>query len=237
MSSSKAVVVVDLQHDFLKLRGTPAARKSLCIPGAQRLVDHARAHGWRVIHVGTRHLSLDSLPPHQKRRRIASGDLALYCEAGGPGMAFVVEPAGDEEPIWKEAYDAFHGTDLEAQLDGVKQLFVAGVAVDCCVHQTVFSADRLEFETFVPYQAVSAADEVTYLVGLFALSKSACEVVDLEVLLAGGEAEDAVVPQDEVKARAGGWFREVVDTAQPGVLAMLRRVARRVGLELRRPRF
>jgi len=91
--SRVAVVVVDLQRDFLDpTLPSPFARweKAYCVPGVRRLLTFARRQDWRVAHVGTRHHSQASLPFHHRTR----GD-PPYCLVNTPGAEFVVELLAD----------------------------------------------------------------------------------------------------------------------------------------------
>jgi nicotinamidase-related amidase len=97
--SSVAVVLVDVQRDFLD--PTPpspvgAWQKAFCVPGIQRLLAYARSEGWQIVHVGTKHDSAASLPFHYREHNDA-----LYCQAGTPGCDFVVRPAPADTVLFK----------------------------------------------------------------------------------------------------------------------------------------
>ncbi|MBI2450009.1 MAG: nicotinamidase [Candidatus Nealsonbacteria bacterium] len=51
----------------------------------------------------------------------------------------------------KEAYSGFDGTDLEKLLkeNGVKRVYVCGLATDYCVKETALDAKKVGFETYV----------------------------------------------------------------------------------------
>ena len=60
----------------------------------------------------------------------------------------------------EEAYSAFAGTDLEEYLRSrrVQRLFVAGLATDYCVRQSVLDARKAGFEVVVLEDAIGAVN-------------------------------------------------------------------------------
>src|SRR4051812_19973617 len=98
-----ALAIVDVQRDFLDPRTASVGSwpKAFCVPGIERLVQHARGNGWQVIHIGTSHQDTGSLPTHQQRR-----GLAVYCSPGSPGIDFVVDKGADTV-LYKSWYSAF----------------------------------------------------------------------------------------------------------------------------------
>src|SRR4051794_2857387 len=103
-NSRVAVVIVDVQHDFLDETSARVAswEKAFCVPGIERLLEFARESGWLVVHVGTEHKDATTLPLHQQRR-----ELELYCEAGSEGCEFVIPVPDGEEKLYKTWYSAF----------------------------------------------------------------------------------------------------------------------------------
>lgn len=203
--SNVAVVVVDVQQDFLDQTACPSIatwQKAFCVPGVHRLLDYARTQGWKIIHVGTKHDSAATLPLHQRVR-----NFALYCEAGTAGCDFVVEPQSTDTVRFKTWYSAFDAG-LEDALDGVDIVVWAGVATNCCVQQSAFDADRLGLQSVIPLQAVSASRMDEFSASLAALGKSAARIADLDELLAGGDVTTIAVDIGEIRARAERWFTE-----------------------------
>lgn len=179
--SHVALVVVDVQKDFLDPTSADVGswKKAFCVSGIRQLLGFARERGWQVIHVGTRHDGSASLPAHQKRR-----GLDPYCASGPPGDDFVVSPGADDIILFKQWYSAFDA-DLEQHLDGIETVVWAGVATDCCIHQSAFDGDRRDLRNLIPIQAVSASDRSAFVASLLGLSKSAAEIVDLNELVLG----------------------------------------------------
>jgi biuret amidohydrolase len=201
--STFVLVIVDVQRDFLDptmASSVGSWPKAFCVPGIQRLVRHARASGWQVIHVGTMHQGINSLPAHQRRR-----GLAVYCSAGSPGGEFVVEPEPGDTVLYKKWYSAFE-SELADHLDHPTAIVWTGVATDCCIQQSAFDADRRGIRSLVPIQAVSASSRETFVASLATLAKSAAEVVDLDDLLRNDPLTSTPLESDEIKRIARAWF-------------------------------
>ncbi len=148
-----ALVVVDMQNDFVKEGGTlvvPDAEATL--PKLQGLLDLARGSGMKVIFTQDTHAEGDPeweiWPEHVRE--------------GSWGWEIVGEltPREDELVIRKVRYDAFYGTHLDHYLRvwGVDTLVICGTVANICVHYTAASAALRWFEVVVPRDATSALD-------------------------------------------------------------------------------
>jgi nicotinamidase/pyrazinamidase len=71
--------------------------------------------------------------------------------------AWVISKAFEKD---KDAYSGFQGTDLEARLkrEGVKRVFVGGLATDYCVRATALDALNVGFEVVLLGDAVRGVD-------------------------------------------------------------------------------
>ncbi|HKP90333.1 MAG TPA: cysteine hydrolase [Thermoleophilaceae bacterium] len=200
-----AVVLVDVQRDFLD-RTTPAGvgswEKAFCVPGIERLLDHARDQGWQVLHVGTKHDDASTLPNHHRRKEIP-----LYCQDGTPGCEFVIPAREDEPVLYKHWYSAFDDSGLEDHLSENTTIVWAGVASDCCIQQSAFEADHSGRHTVVPFQAVSASHRPAYVGSLVGMAKSACDVADLADILDRG-IEAPALEVDAIEERSRAWYTE-----------------------------
>lgn len=147
-----ALLVVDLQNDFVT--GT------LSVPGAAEVVapinELIRAFSARGLPVFA---SRDWHPADHISFHPQGGPWPIHCVAGTPGAEFVpdlVLPA-DAIHIHKaieretEAYSALSGTPLAEELRarGVRRLFIAGLATDYCVLNSVRDLVRLGIEPVV----------------------------------------------------------------------------------------
>jgi nicotinamidase-related amidase len=148
-----ALVVVDMQNDFVKEGGTlvvPDAEAT--IPKMQGLLDLARGSGMKVVFTQDTHTDGDPeweiWPEHVRE--------------GSWGWEIVEElaPREDELVIRKVRYDAFYGTHLDHYLRvwNVDTLVICGTVANICVHYTAASAALRWFGVVVPRDATSALD-------------------------------------------------------------------------------
>jgi nicotinamidase-related amidase len=148
-----ALVVVDMQHDFVSDGGAlqvPDARGT--VPVIADLIRRARAAGTRIVFTQDTHRDGDPefalWPPHAIE--------------GTPGHAIVDElhPLPDDTIIRKPRYDAFYGTPLDHLLRqwGVTTLVICGTVANICVHYTASSAALRWYDVVIPEDAVSALD-------------------------------------------------------------------------------
>jgi nicotinamidase/pyrazinamidase len=153
-----ALLIVDPQVDFCPGGALP-------VPGGDRIFDAVnRAARMAPVVVASR----DWHPPDHVSFKAQGGIWPVHCVRDTPGAEFY--PALDTSRIQKvvskatersqEAYSAFAGTDLEAYLrsQGVKRLFVGGLATDYCVRQSVLDARQAGFEVVVLEDAIGAVD-------------------------------------------------------------------------------
>lgn len=150
-SSKTALVVVDMQNDFVKEGGSlvvPDAEGT--IPAIQDLLGLARGSGMKVVFTQDTHAAgdpeWDIWPDH--------------VEEGTWGWEIVDElsPHEDEFIIRKIRYDAFYGTHLDHFLRfwGVDTLVICGTVANICVHYTAASAALRWYRVIVPRDATSA---------------------------------------------------------------------------------
>ncbi len=148
-----ALVVVDMQNDFVKEGGSllvPDAEGT--IPRIKSLLDLTRESGMKVVFTQDTHTEGDPeweiWPEHVRE--------------GSWGWEIVGElvPREDELVIRKVRYDAFYGTHLDHYLRvwGVDTLVICGTVANICVHYTAASAALRWFEVVIPRNATSALD-------------------------------------------------------------------------------
>jgi nicotinamidase-related amidase len=148
-----ALIVVDMQNDFVKEGGTlvvPGAEET--IPEIQNLLTLAREAGIKVIFTQDTHDEGDPeweiWPEHVRK--------------GSWGWRIVdeLQPLEGELVIRKVRYDAFYGTHLDHCLRvwGVDTLVICGTVANICVHYTAASAALRWFKVIIPKDATSALD-------------------------------------------------------------------------------
>jgi ureidoacrylate peracid hydrolase len=146
-----ALVVVDMQNDFVSPKGKMAAfgfeigcvRDS--IPAIQRLLSQARGLGWMVIHTAM-------------INELEQNPLSWYRFWGEPSMTIhgtwgaqhieELRPLPGETVLPKYTYGAFIGTNLDTMLRraGIETLVVAGTDVNICAGNTIHQGFALGYD-------------------------------------------------------------------------------------------
>ena len=180
MKDKLALLVIDMQRDFLDSEGYIARRGvdvrplRAIIPNVRCLLEAARECGIPVIHTREGHRPDLSDLPGVKARRAAragaaigsNGPLGRLLVRGEPGHAIVSElsPLATEVVIDKSGFGAFYATDLEHVLRtaGIRALALAGVTTDVCVHSTLREAIDRGFECVTVGDACAAADSTIH---------------------------------------------------------------------------
>lgn len=149
-----AVVVVDMQNDFVKPGGklvVPAAAKT--IEPIRRLLEKARSKGVKVFYTQDTHYEGDP-------------EFAIWGEHvrhGTWGWRIVDElaPAGGDIVVMKTRYDGFYGTPLEDLLRvyGIKNVVIVGTVANICVLHTAGSAALRGYSVIVPEDGISALND------------------------------------------------------------------------------
>lgn len=157
-----ALLIVDVQRDFLPGGALAVADGDAVIPALNRLILSAEETGAPVL------ASRDWHPPNHCSFREQGGLWPPHCIAGTAGAqissdlhlpqrAIIVDKGVSPET---EAYSAFSGTHLANTLRarGVTRLVIGGLATDYCVHATVLDALAQGFEVFVQEDAMRAVE-------------------------------------------------------------------------------
>ena len=171
--ATTALVVIDMQRDFLEPGGFGAAlgndvsllRDAIAPAGA--MIDAARAAGFLVIHTREGHREdLSDAPPHKVDRgdpvkRIgAPGPMGRILVRGEAGHDIIPElaPIPGEIVIDKPGKGAFFATDLDLILRnrGIRTLIVCGVTTEVCVHTTVREANDRGYRCIVVADACAS---------------------------------------------------------------------------------
>lgn len=153
LKSGDALIVVDVQRDFLPGGALGVPEGDAVVAPLNRLIDAFATAGLPVFY------SRDWHPADHCSFRAQGGPWPPHCIAATEGAGFarelvvlpnsiVVSKATTPE---RDAYSAFQGTALAAQLGaiGVKRVLVGGLATDYCVKATVLDARRHGFEVEV----------------------------------------------------------------------------------------
>ncbi|MDA4115067.1 MAG: nicotinamidase [Thaumarchaeota archaeon] len=149
----RALIVVDIQRDFCPGGSLPVADGDEIIPAVNELIGAFERAGLPVF------FTRDWHPKNHVSFKASGGPWPPHCVQNTPGASFhpaLVVPA-DAQVIDKgtlqaeDAYSGFQGTDLARKLRGlgVRQIYVAGLATDYCVKNTVLDGAAQGFETYV----------------------------------------------------------------------------------------
>jgi nicotinamidase-related amidase len=151
--ASTALVIIDMQNDFVRDEGTLQVESApSTIPAISRLLGLARESGMRVA------FSQDTHDPGDPEFEI----WPAHALRGTWGWEMIDEltPAEGELVVQKVRYDAFYGTELDHMLRlwNVRTIVLCGTVANICVHYTAASAALRWYDVVVPKDAVSAVE-------------------------------------------------------------------------------
>lgn len=184
ISESDALIVIDIQYDFVPGGALPVEKGDLIIPGTNKLILHFQdKHGTIVLTQDWHppdHLSFASSHPGKSPFDLYEGEglgpvlWPDHCVQGSSGAnlhkdlimvaAATIIKKGTKKKI--DSYSAFRENDqkTETGLAGylksrqVKRIFLVGLALDFCVHYSAIDARDFDFETFVVLDLTKGID-------------------------------------------------------------------------------
>ncbi len=157
-----AVIVVDVQKDFCPGGALPVAGGDEVVPVLNRWIEAAKGAGAQIV------VSRDWHPPGHMSFREQGGTWPPHCVQNTDGAEFhpdldvpgeaIVISKGDKAD--RDQYSAFDQTGLGARLEqqGIRRVWVGGLALDVCVRATVLDALKLGFEVHVIRAGTRAVD-------------------------------------------------------------------------------
>lgn len=166
-TAKTAVVIIDMQRDFLEPGGFGASLGndvsllSAAIEPCKRLLSAARQTGMLVIHTREGHLpDMSDVPKAKLERgkpslRIGQmGAMGRILIRGEEGQDIIPDlyPQAGEPVIDKPGKGAFYATELQSilQQHAIEYLIVCGVTTEVCVHTTVREANDRGYRCIVP---------------------------------------------------------------------------------------
>lgn len=162
LKKGDALIVVDVQNDFLAGGSLEVLQGNEIIPVFNRYIEAFRTKGLPVF--ATR----DWHPPNHCSFKAQGGPWPPHCVVDTEGAQFssdlilptstvIISTATEPD---KEAYSGFQGTDLNERLRSahIQRLFIGGLATDYCVLSTVKDAIDRAYKIFLLQDAIRAVN-------------------------------------------------------------------------------
>jgi nicotinamidase-related amidase len=145
--SKRAVIIVDLQKDYLASGNFALTDIDTAAANAARVVEAARGKGDRIVHV--HHVARDARSP-------------LFApDTDGILPIPAVEPQADDTVVIKHYPNAFRETALQQALQdgGIEEVVVVGAMSDVCIDATARAAADLGYGLTVVHDACATRDK------------------------------------------------------------------------------
>jgi nicotinamidase-related amidase len=169
--SATALVVIDMQEDFLSTTGyfarigyDPSPLRAI-LPTVNRLIRVARSAGVRIIFTRQGYRAdMADMTAYEKWRRARAGiegtDVLLRSSPGFQ-IAPEIDVASGDVIVDKTCNGAFTYTDLEHVLrsQGITHLLFSGCTMDVCVHTTLREACDRNFQCLTISDACASGDQ------------------------------------------------------------------------------
>lgn len=174
MSSSTALICIDMQEDFLLPQLPLSVSGGLAIvPNVAHAASQARALGHHVVFVLREHdpSGVDIDLPRRKLVEAGGKGAAISNQSGAKPIAGLEPQAGDYVIVKKRA-SAFFATHLDLVLRrlGVQEVILSGVGLPNSVRATAVDALALDYKVTVLSDGTASRDEAAQASNLLDLS-------------------------------------------------------------------
>jgi len=185
-TTNTALLTIDMQHDFcspggfIDRLGLPVTGTRAVIPAIREVLGAMRAAGFHIIHTREGHRRDGSDVPANKAWRLARAGVPIGSDPGMCGMALTrgepgweivpeLTPLPEEPVIDKPGKGAFYATDLDMilRIRGVRNLVIAGVTTDVCVHTTLREANDRGYECLLLEDCCAAINPASHAMSIW----------------------------------------------------------------------
>lgn len=158
-SGRTAILVIDMQHDFIDPDAPITCQGGRdIIPRIQELLSYARSARIPIIYTKEAHRTTKV----DFGRELDYGE-TLHCLEGTRGIEIIPElsPHATDYVLLKRRYSGFFATDLDLLLKGldVATVVITGVATDVCVRATAQDAMQHDYRVLVPHECVAGTNQ------------------------------------------------------------------------------
>ena len=182
--AEKAIIVIDMQNDFVDPKGVLCvAGAKATIPAIADLLKYGREQKWKIVYIVRDHRP-SGLDVDAPRVPLFVNGKAGYCVPGTWGNEIVdgIKPEKDDLIVSKFRNSAFFNTQLDLILRrlGVKTVILCGTQYPNCVRGTANDAMSYDYETVVCTDGSSAKTPEVAEANIFDMRNMGIKCISLD---------------------------------------------------------